>query len=100
MGFGSNERRVVGKGTIDADKDAVKNAFRFGRSGGRRFGFTVAADGAGRGIGRSISRGRSRRQRGLGRWLILLLTKLQCLLLEGFEGLLTLFWGVDSEDHP
>ena len=86
MGFGGNELRVESKGAIGTDNDTVLSAFIFGGSGSRRFGFSGAGDSGG-----------CRCYRGLGG---LLLTKLQSLLLEGFEGLLTLFWGVDSEDHP
>jgi hypothetical protein len=44
---------------------------------------------------------RSRRGRGRGRGLARLLpTKLQCLLLELFEGLFTIGWRVDRKDHP
>jgi len=89
MGFGGNVQRVESKGAIGTDNDTVLSAFIFGRSGSSRFGFSAV------GVG-----GSPRRYRGLGIRLTLLLAKLQSLLLEGFEGLLTLFWGVDSEDHP
>ena len=65
FGFGIDELRVVGKGAIATDDDAVNSACRFGRNGGRKLSFTAV--GGGHSIGRSIGLSRRRCPRRLGR---------------------------------